>query len=84
MKVTAEMMDGVFGGKGGTPKSFRAYQELQKACSKEIDISDEAWLAIPNDARSKLMSVYFCAVNEAFARRMAGNVEYETTTETGK
>lgn len=80
MKITAQMMDGVFGGEGATPKDGDAFLNLlELSAPDDAVISDEAWLAIPNDARHRLMSLYFCAVREAIKLRKT-----KAPTETGK
>ena len=57
------MMDDTFGGEGATPKDLKSFMALADASAPDdAVISDEAWLAIPNEARNKLMSTYFCEI----------------------
>jgi len=62
--ITAQLMDRVFGGEGSTPKDAKAFDELALlAVPDDTVISDEAWLAIPNDARLKIMSMFVVGVS---------------------
>lgn len=66
--ITAQLMDRVFGGEGSTPKDAESFAELSLlAALDDAIISDEAWLAIPNDARLKLMSMFIVGVTVALA-----------------
>lgn len=64
--ITAQLMDRLFGGEDSTPKDSGAFAEIViLAAPDDTVISDEAWLAIPNDARLKLMGMFIVGVSES-------------------